>query len=97
MGVSNLSCTLARLGYITLRLRSATVGDAGITAMTTATEVLIDTMNSLQSSEATAILIVWTDENGNLNVRTSCVSSHAIGLARYAEAYLLNSILGGEI
>lgn len=63
----------------------------------TATEVLINAMDSLKGGEALAMLIVWTDENGDLSVRTSCVSSHAIGLAKYAEAYLLNSLLGGEL
>lgn len=64
--------------------------------MTSATEVLIDAMDSLKSGEATAMLIVWTDENGNLSIRTSCVSSHAIGLATYAKEFLVKGLVDSE-
>lgn len=65
--------------------------------MTSATEVLIDAMDSLKAGEALAMLIVWTDENGNLSIRMSCTSSHAIGLAVYAKDFLMQGLLGGEI
>lgn len=64
--------------------------------MTTGSEILFNTLESLSEGEATAMLVVWADENGTLNMRTSCANSHAIGLAEYAKHNLLQGILNGE-
>jgi hypothetical protein len=59
----------------------------------TGTDALIEVMEKWGESEPKALLVVWTDEDGNISVHTLGACTQAIGLAAYAKKYLLRWLL----
>jgi hypothetical protein len=60
----------------------------------TGMETLISVMEKFgQHGEPEAILIVWTDTNGDVCIKTNCSHTQTVGMARYAEAYALKTLL----
>lgn len=43
--------------------------------------------------EPRALLVVWTDNNGCVNLKTNCENTHAIGMGIYVAAAALISII----
>jgi len=58
----------------------------------TGTELLIEVMENFSAAEPTAAMIVWTDEDGNINMKTNCLNSHSLGLAVFAQQNLIEGI-----
>lgn len=51
----------------------------------TGTELLIAALDRLKESEPEAMLIIWTDENGDISILSNAPNSHIIGLGEYAK------------
>lgn len=63
----------------------------------TGTEVLMQTITSFEEhGEPVAILIVWTDENGCITLRTNSLNHNVIGLAEYAKQSAIRAIFEGD-
>jgi hypothetical protein len=54
---------------------------------------MIEVMGCFQKAEPVNVLIVWTDEEGGVGVKTNCTHTQTIGMAKYAEALALNTLL----
>ena len=70
------------------------------TDITTGTDLLITILDRLKEGEAEDMLIVYTDHNGCLRLKSNCNCSRAIGLAHWAEAELTQDLLnceGGDV
>ena len=62
----------------------------------TATELLIEAMERFAAAEPQALLLVWTDEKDNVNMRSNAIGcTHVIGLAEYAKQNALRGIFKG--
>lgn len=59
----------------------------------TGTDLIMDVASKLQDGEANGMLIVWTNEHGELNLASSCCHSHALGLAEYARIRLATLLI----
>lgn len=59
----------------------------------TASETLIEVMSRFQNAEPEAVLIVWTDADGEVCCRSNCSHTKTIGLAEYAKALALATLL----
>jgi hypothetical protein len=46
--------------------------------------------------EPLAMLVVYTDINGDVWMKTNCTHTHAVGLATYAQQNILNAMLKQE-
>jgi hypothetical protein len=58
------------------------------------TDVLIDLADSFrEQGEATDLLVVYADENGNVYVKGNCSLTRALGLATYAKAHCTKALL----
>jgi hypothetical protein len=63
----------------------------------TGTEMLIDVMSKFgEHGEPIAVMVVWTDENGDICIKTNCVHSHTVGMAEYAKHFALATILNSK-
>lgn len=51
----------------------------------TGSELMIDTLTKFSDAEATSVLIVWTDANGDISVTSNCSMSSVMGMAEYAK------------
>lgn len=61
---------------------------------TKGTEMLMTIMERFgEFGEPLAMLIVYTDINGDVWMKTNCTNTHAAGLAAYAQANVLRAIL----
>jgi len=54
----------------------------------TGTDLIVEVAGKLQDGEATGMLIVWTNEHGELQLQSNCCHTHALGLAEYARIRL---------
>jgi hypothetical protein len=59
----------------------------------TASETMIEVMSRFQKAEPLDVLIVWTDEEGGVSVKSNCTHTRTIGMAKYAEALAMNTLL----
>lgn len=63
----------------------------------TGTETLINVMEKFgQYGEPEAVLIVWTDTNGDVCIKTNCANTHTVGMAEYAKTFALKILLTPE-
>ena len=61
------------------------------------TEMLINVLEKFgQHGEPEAVLLVWTDTNGDVWIKTNCANTHTVGMARYAEAFALQILLAPD-
>ena len=60
----------------------------------TASELCMEALDDFSQSEPIALLIIFTNEAGQIAVKSTCSASHAIGLAEYAKAEALARIMG---
>lgn len=51
----------------------------------TATELIMAVMEEFSTSEAKQMLVVWSDEGGDLCIASNCNDFETIGLAEYAK------------
>ncbi len=51
----------------------------------TSSELLIDALTKFGDSEPNGILIIWTDEDGNVQMTANTTYAHAMGMAEYAK------------
>ena len=64
---------------------------------TNGTEMLMKIMSRFgEHGEPLAMLVVYTDVNGDVWMKTNCVLTHAIGLAAYAQTNVLNTLMQQE-
>jgi hypothetical protein len=54
---------------------------------------MIEVMGRFQNAEPVSVLIVWTDDDGGVSIKTNCGHTQTIGMARYAEAVAMNTLL----
>jgi hypothetical protein len=57
------------------------------------TELLISTLEKFSEGEPLAVLVVWTDVDGNLWMDKNCLNSQGIGLAAYAYENIIDTIV----
>ena len=56
----------------------------------TGTEMLINVMEKFgQHGEPEAVLVVWTDTNGDVCIKSNCGHTHTVGMAEYAKHFAL--------
>jgi hypothetical protein len=56
----------------------------------TGMETLINVLEKFGDyGEPVAILIVWTDTNGDVRIKTNCGHTHTVGMAEYAKNFAL--------
>ena len=61
----------------------------------TGTEMLMTCLTRFgEYGEPLAMLVVYTDVNGDVWMKTNCTLTHATGLATYAQQNILNAMLG---
>lgn len=59
------------------------------------TEMLVKIMSRFgEHGEPLAMLVVYTDTNGDVWMKTNCTHTHAIGLATYAQANIIAAVVG---
>lgn len=51
----------------------------------TATELIMAVMEEFATAEAESMLVVWSDEGGDVCIATNCGDVTTIGLAEYAK------------
>ena len=56
--------------------------------------MLVEVLRKLEvQGEPQAMLTVWTDNNGCVNVKSNCAHTHTIGMGVYAAAFALVRLL----
>ena len=55
----------------------------------TATELMMMIMEEFSTAEAKQMLVVWSDEGGDLCIASNCNDFETIGLAEYAKSRAL--------
>lgn len=51
----------------------------------TSSELLIDTLTKFGTSEPTGVVVIWTDEAGDIAVVSNCAMSSVMGMTEYAK------------
>jgi hypothetical protein len=60
----------------------------------TGTDVLIKLAEEFRDNgEAVDLLVVYTDENGEVYVKGNCLMTRALGLATYSQAHIKKAML----
>jgi hypothetical protein len=64
---------------------------------TTGTEMLMKILSRFgEHGEPLAMLVVYTDVNGDVWMKSNCTHTHAIGLATYAQHNVIKAVVGQE-
>lgn len=62
----------------------------------TASETLIEVMSRFSEAEPIAVLIVWTDENGDACCKSNCGHTQTIGMAQYAQVLAMKTMMENQ-
>lgn len=58
------------------------------------TEMLMEVLGRFgEEGEPLAMLVVYTDVNGDVAMKTNCTHTHAVGLATYAQHNVLTAMM----
>lgn len=61
-------------------------------ATRTCSEVLFAALEEFAKSEATSVLVIFTDEGGDLVIMRNANDSHALGMCEFAKQRILHRI-----
>jgi len=59
----------------------------------TGSDLMIEVMGRFNEGEPQAVMVVWTDENGDVCCKTNCSHTQSIGMAEYAKALAISAIM----
>jgi hypothetical protein len=60
----------------------------------TGSEMMVEVMKRMaEQGEPDAVLVVWADPSGCVNLKTNCANTHTIGLGVYAAATALVQLI----
>lgn len=62
----------------------------------TATELLMKAMEDFSENEPRAIVVIYTSEPEIVTIKTNTTSTHVVGMAEFAKAVAMESILKSQ-
>lgn len=61
--------------------------------MTTASELLMSVLDDFSKVEGKQIVIIYTNEDETVTLKTNTTNTHVVGMCEYAKAAAMESIL----
>lgn len=59
----------------------------------TSSDLMIETIAKFSDAEATAVLVIWTDENGDIQATSNATKTHIMGMCEFAKLSTFNSMV----
>lgn len=59
----------------------------------TSSDLMIETISKFSSSEATSVIVIWTDDNGDIQATSNATKTQIMGMCEFTKLSTFNSMV----